>query len=112
MGRKRQAVVCMINVVALALLVGIAAAGSIARFTDSRGVICITNLNGANREVKTQGVQTTPPPRKAVPPSEPVTSPEPIQAPPGLGPRDKRDKMRQLSIVGDGEFNPEKVLQE
>lgn len=111
MGWKRQVVVWMINVVAMALLVGIAAGDRIERFTDSRGIICITNLNGANRELKTPGVQTAPPPPEAIPPSEVITSPEPIQAPSKSGPRDKHYKMRRLSIEGDGEDNTEKVLQ-
>ena len=99
----------MISLVVLALLVLTAAADRIQSFTDGRGIIHITNLNGANRGPETPGVQTTPPPPETVPPSKAITSQKPIQAPSRLGPRDKRDKMRQLSIIGDGEYNPEKV---
>jgi hypothetical protein len=105
MGWKRQMAVWTINGVALALLTGIAAADRIERFTDSRGIICITNLNGANGELKTPGVQTNPPRPEAVPPSQATNPQKPRQ-------RDKRYKMRRLAIEGDAEYNTEKVLQE
>ena len=60
MSRKRHGAVGMINVVVLALVVLTAAADRIQSFTDSRGIIHITNLNGANREPKTPGGSNQP----------------------------------------------------
>ena len=108
MGWKRQVAVWMTTMVALALWVGIAAADKIERFTDSRGIICITNLNGANRGLKTPEVQTNPPPPATIPPSEIITAPELPQTPSQPGPRDKHYKMKSLAIEGNAPDNPKK----
>ena len=112
MGWKRPNAVWMINVVVLALWVLTAAADRIQSFTDSRGVIHITNLNGAKRQPETPGGQTDPTHPEAVPPSQAITSQTATCVPSKSGIRDKRYKMNRLSITADVEDNAEEVLQE
>jgi hypothetical protein len=83
MGWKRWITAGTVSVACLFLLIWSASAAGIQRFTDSRGVIHITNLGGTGQEPGTPGGdnQTT------------------VPRPNFLGPENKLDKMRILGII-------------